>query len=162
MKAKIINVGSSNILLSGSKKDMLKALEVLSTLPLTGKEAEDRLKIQDAIDEHNLKCDILYNGNSVWSFKRVIKDFLKILKSDGEYELTDYLYHFFIHCCGSIAHYDKIGWQSVYPTKENVIAFCFKNEYGKDILSWQPHWATDRKRICEEILKLCHKHGGER
>lgn len=52
----------------GSSREIEEAKLVL--LKIQGleemKEGEARLKIQDAISEHNLKADILYDGNTVY------------------------------------------------------------------------------------------------
>lgn len=139
----------------GSKKEVKRAWEVLVALPLTGSEREDRLIIQKAIDEDKLKATIIYDGNIVWSFDRLIKDFKTALGSKNSgYKLSDYLYKFFSLACGSIAHYDKEGWISVYPTKGDLKQFCMKNEFGIDILTHQPGWASDRQRICREMLNI--------
>lgn len=158
--------GKFKISVYSSKSNIETAIKILNTLTLIGNEYQDRLTIQNAIDKHKVKASILYAGNSVYSFDRVIKDFKRALNSkpckmteygNGDYDLTDYLYDFLSLACGSIAHFNKYGWIGTYPTKQDLKDFCFRNEFGQDILNEQPHWASDRQRIAKEILGICKK-----
>lgn len=141
----------------GSRKDIDEARKLLLAIPEIDvmKESEARISVQNMIDQNGVKADILYDGNTVWSFKKTIRDFKKVLKSGSTHErLTDRLYKFFSLCCGTIAHYDRYGWCCVYPDVESLRQLLMKNEFGSPVLEYQPHWATDRKRIIEEMKKL--------
>ena len=85
-------------------------------------ESQARIKIQETIDNENIKADILFDGNSVWSKKKIIRDIKKI-KKYGMNRLTDYLYKFLSLSCGSIAHYNKYGWIECYPTLQDLRNF---------------------------------------
>lgn len=52
-------------IVSTTSEERSRAEAILSKLPLTGDEEKDRLTIQSAIDEHDIKASILYNGNRV-------------------------------------------------------------------------------------------------
>ena len=156
--------GKCGINVYGNRREIGEARTVLDGLALTGDEHKDRLVIQAAIDQHKVKASILYDGNTVWSYDRVIRDFKRALRSgpskvteygNGDYNLTDYLYDFLSQACGSIAHFNKYGWIGTYPTKEDLKGFCRFNEFGKDILSDQPNWASDGQRIAKAILEMC-------
>lgn len=158
--------GKFKIAIYGNSKEIADTEKILNTLRLTGEEYHDRLKIQRAIDEHKIKADILYDGNNIWSFDRVIRDFKRALNSkpskmseygNGEWDMTDYLYKFLSLECGSIAHFNKYGWIGSYPAKKDLKQFCLKNEFGQDILTHQPIWASDRQRIAREMLKFCNQ-----
>lgn len=110
------------------------------------KEGEIRPLISSLIDSENIKASILYDGNSVWSKKRILKDIRRV-KKNGMGALTDYLYDFFNLCCGSIAHYNKFGWIDVYPTISALKAFFVRNEYGESVYNHVPAWKTDVKDI---------------
>jgi len=147
----------------GSQKDIEEAERNLDVLNLTGNEYQDRLTIQEAIDQHKIKADILYDGNTVYSFDKVIKHFKRALKSkpspiseygNGDYNLTDYLYDFLSLACGSIAHFNKYGWIGTYPRKQDLKNFCKRNEFGQDIVTYQPYWAGDRIKIAKELLAI--------
>lgn len=162
----------------GSKKDVEKAEDILSRIPDLDvlNEENARLKIQDAIDRYNLKASILYDGNGVWSRKRIIRNLKQILKHGtlyradkpkyipigsmlriptiGDAWLSDYFYKFLSLCCGSIAHYNKSGWIAEYPTVDDLRDFFKKNEYGKPVKEDIPFWKTDAKRIVEDIETL--------
>ena len=145
------------IVAHGSRKDIDEARKFLLSISKIGvlNESEARISIQNMIDQNRIKADILYDGNTVWSFKKTIRDFKKVLKSDSTHNsLTDYLYRFFSLCCGTIAHYDRYGWCCVYPDVESLRQLLMKNEFGSPVLEYQPHWATDRKRIIEEMKKV--------
>jgi len=152
-----MNLKIEKITIYGSKKDVEFAQKtLLQSLPMElFKENESiaRLKIQSLIDEFNFKVAITWNGNTVWSKKKILKD-LKRIMHKGMDALTDHLYGFFNLCCGSIAHYNKQGWICEYPNLEALRNFFYKNEYGHGVLEWQPWWTTDRIEIIKEVYKM--------
>lgn len=125
---------------------LLKNIPDLPTLT----EAQARIKIQEVIDSGNLKVDILFDGNSVWSKKKIIRD-IKRIKKHGMKKLTDYLYKFLSLSCGSIAHYNKYGWIACYPTIQDLRNFFRRNEFGERVLSHIPVWKTDAITIVREV-----------
>ena len=50
-------------IVSTTSEERSRAEAILSKLPLTGDEEKERLTIQSALDEHDIKASILYNGN---------------------------------------------------------------------------------------------------
>jgi len=158
--------GKHKIAVYGSSKDIEIATQLLDTLKLTGTEGVDRTLIQEVIDSNNIKADILYDGNGVWSYKKVIRDFKRALNSkpcqeseygSGDYSLTDYLYRFLHLCCGSIAHYNKYGWIGTYPAKTDLRGFILNNEFGRNVYDYQPLWKRDCKRITAELMKISER-----
>jgi len=162
----------------GHKKEKKTAKEILSSIPNLArmKEPEARLKIQDAIDEYDLKVAILVNGNTIWSQKRILRNLAQIIKhgtlygekrvrwiplgstlhmpatpADFKPVLSKYFYSFLTSCCGSIAHYNIYGWIHHYPTVDYLKKFFQRNEFGKPVRDWIPGWYTDAKRIVDEI-----------
>ena len=157
----------------GHEKEAAK--EVLSRIPdLTQMtEPEARLKIQDAIDEHNLKSEVCVNGNTVWSKKKILRNLDRIMKHGtlyyrvkpryalignilkipvgGKTVLSKYFYKFLSLTCGSIAHYDIHGWILQYPTVDHLKKFFMRNEFGKRVLDDIPWRMSDVRRIVEEI-----------
>lgn len=128
---------------------------VLGPLNLTGQEGRDRLIIQEAIDNGQIPFKVLYDGNSVYGFKDTVKQFKAIFKRGNLEKMSNKAYEFLHLCCGSIAHYNKQGWIWEYDNSaDRLRAFFRRNEYGSDIVSDQSEWATDRVRICEELLKM--------
>ena len=81
---------------------LLKTIPDLPTLT----ESQARLRLQDCLDNENIKATILFSGNSVWSKKKILRDIKKV-KVYGMKSLSDYLYKFLSLSCGSIAHYNK-------------------------------------------------------
>ena len=125
---------------------LLKNIPDLPTLS----ESQARLHIQECIDFENIKTEILFDGNSVWSKKKILRDIKKI-KKYGMKKLTDYLYKFLSLSCGSIAHYNKYGWISCYPTIHDLRNFFRRNEFGERVLTYLPIWKTDAHIIVREI-----------
>lgn len=166
------------ITIIGSSQEVASAFSLLLTIPelLVKNECEARLLIQDLIDKHRIKATIMFDGNTVWSKDRIIRNLKQIIEAGtlyngkkpayipigsmlrmhcvGECILSDYFYSFLNLYCGSIAHYNKQGWVTEYPTLEDLRAFFQKNEYGKRVLHDIPGRFTDAKRIVEEIEKL--------
>jgi len=137
----------------GSSNNCIQAEIVLTKnipqLP-TLSESQARLKIQECIDYENIKADILFDGNSVWSKKKIIRDVKKV-KKYGMKKLSNYLYKFLSLCCGSIAHYNKFGWISSYPTVQDLRNFFRRNEFGERVLNHLPIWKTDAQVIVKEV-----------
>ena len=113
-------------------------------------ESQARLKLQETIDSENIKADILFDGNSVWSKKKILRDIRKV-KKQGMQKLSNYLYQFLHLGCGSIAHYNKYGWISTYPTVSHLRQFFQRNEFGERVLYHLPTWKTDAQVIVKEI-----------
>lgn len=168
---------NGKISIYGNKRDIARAITKLDGLPNLNelREPEARLKIQDLIDMENLKADILFDGNTVWSKKRIIRNLKFTMKEgvlgyagyipmgsilrmpsmeNGKPILSDYFYKFLHLDCGSIAHYNIAGWIAEYPTIDDLKEFFMKNEYGKRVLDDIPHWMTDAKRIVREIEEI--------
>lgn len=116
-------------------------------------EPQARIELQSLIDTENLKADILFRGNGVYSFDKIIKDVRRV-KKNGMEAMTNRLYKFLHLCCGSIAHYNKQGWIETYPTIEDLRNFFRSNEFGQRVLDYIPSWKTDVKRIVKEIESI--------
>lgn len=167
----------AQIRIIGGKKDVDKAEQCLKTIPdlESLEESKVRLVIQKLIEDNDLKASILFDGNSVWNSKPIIANLRRIMvhgtlyngkkpryipigsmlrmPAVGECILSDYFYDFLHLCCGSIAHYNKQGWVTEYPTVEDLKAFFMKNEFGHRVLDDIPGWETDVKRIVEMIMQ---------
>ena len=137
----------------GNKQQIQQAeiilLKNIPDLPVLS-ESSARIKLQEAIDYENIRADILFDGNSVWSKKKILRDIKKI-KKYGMQKLSDYLYKFLSLSCGSIAHYNKYGWIATYPTIQDLRNFFRKNEFGERVLTHLPVWKTDAQRIVEAV-----------
>jgi hypothetical protein len=113
--------------------------------------------IQGILDNLNVNLKnltVLYDGNSVYSKEKIIKSFKRLVKNYTFDNFSDTLYKFFSLACGSIAHYNRMGWFDIYDTPDKLKAFIKRNEYGQDIVNYQPHWAVDRIAITKEMAKL--------
>jgi len=167
-----------NITIYGSPKQVEKAKKALSAIKGLAEmsEGEARLQIQAKIDQERLEAVILYDGNTVWSRDKIIRNLKQIIKAGtlyrdgqprhisigrtlrlpagGRPRLTKYFYSFLTLSCGSIAHYNIQGWIAEYPTIEDLRGFFLKNEFGKRVLDSIPVWKTDARKIVEEIERL--------
>ena len=135
-------------------KQSIEQTEIILTknipeLP-TLSESQARIKIQEVIDHENVRASILFDGNSVWSKKKIIRDIKKI-KKYGMKKLSNYLYKFLSLSCGSIAHYNKFGWIACYPTLSDLRNFFRRNEFGERVLRYIPIWKTDAQVIVKSI-----------
>ena len=128
----------------GSRQEIDHAKLWLVGLALTEVESTDRLVIQDCIDTHKLKASILYNGNGVYPYNKIMEEYKKLLKLWVR-SLSDYLYKF-LSLQWTIAHYNKQGWIETYPRLDDV----------KEILltATVPSWKTDVQRILDWLLSL--------
>ena len=143
---------SNKITLYGSAAEIAEAKRVLNDIKLSGNESDDRLLLQREVVD-NVKVDILYDGNSVYSKTKLLKQFKTLLKL-GMGSLSSDLYRFFINSCGSIALYNKAGWINEYPDLHALRQFFICNEFGQSVLQHQPSWATDRIEIVKEMMRM--------
>jgi len=94
---------------------------------------------------------ILYDGNSVWDVKRLVKQFKTFVKYYDYEHFPKYLYEFFHLQCGSIAHYNKAGWLGMYPDLDSLKEFFKRNEYGRTVQNYPPEWHYDA-RLAVELM----------
>ncbi len=97
---------------------------------------------------------ILYDGNSIWDVKRLIKQFKTFVKYYDYEHFTKYLYEFFHLQCGSIAHYNKAGWFQTYPTLEDLKEFFGSNEYGTAVENNPPSWHYDARQATGQMATI--------
>lgn len=150
-----IHKNSKTIRLSGNKAIVEKEKNIIENLELTGNESVDRLIIQKSIDDNKIKSSILYDGNTVYPFEKIVKAYRKLQKSDSLENLTKEMYHFFMYACGDIAHYDMGGYKCYYD-------FSFRrleNELMKNC--WTSSRFSDIDKIFKE-LKIGNQYFKER
>ncbi len=137
----------------GNQYDVNSAQEIMPDVSQMS-EGDARIRIQATIDHFKLNATILYGGNTVWSFDRIIRDFKRVLKADSTEKMTKNLYQFFSLCCGTIAHFSREGWATVYPDKAALQKMFLGNEFGKRVLDDIPRWKTDAIKIVSEMETL--------
>jgi len=119
------------------------------------KEAEVRRRLLPFVEQTlGPKEWILYDGNTVWDVKRLMKQFKVFVKDYSANKFTDYLYEFFHLQCGSIAHYNKFGWLSVYPGISSFKQFFNRNEYGERVKDYPPAWHYDARLATGQMHKI--------
>lgn len=128
MNKEELNINGKRVTLYGTPSIIEKEKSIIKNLELTGNENNDRLTLQKCIDENKLKSDISYEGNTVYPFKKIVKEYRKLQKSGSLENLTKEMYHFFMYACGDIAHYDLGGFKAYY----NCSFFALENTLLKD------------------------------
>ena len=150
---------NKKIAIYGTTKTIAEAETVLDTLEdLEGEivsfrlhnEGAIRLKIQDAIDTHNIKSGILVDGNTVYPYKKTIKQYEQLKKSGKLEKMTDFFYNF-LHLNFDIAHYSKNGYVWHYDND-----FAAMRKAVLDNAS-TPQWRTDVQRILNHIRFLTNE-----
>ncbi len=136
---------NKRINLYGNKAVIEKEKSIIENLELTGFEDEDRLIIQKCIDENKLKSDILYDGNTVYPFEKIVKEYRKLQRDYSLEKLSNDMYHFFMNACGDIAHYDKSGYRYYY--NDSIVEL--ENRFLKN--SFITSRFTDVDRIFKEL-----------
>lgn len=140
-----IIIKNRKINLYGSKAIIEKEKPIIENLKLVGLEDKDRLIIQKCIDENKLKSDILYEGNTVYPFEKIVKEYRKLQKDYSLDKLTNYMYGFFMYACGDIAHYDKTGYRCYY--NDSIVEL--ENRFLKNTYTAQRF--SDIDRIFKEL-----------
>ena len=114
MNNKEIVKNSKIIKVYGNKATIEKAIKFLEQLNLNGNEDNDRLLIQECIDNNKLGARISYEGKTIYSFNKIVKMY-KSLQKDGTLEnLNNDMYDFLMNACEDIAHYDLSGYKIHY------------------------------------------------
>lgn len=90
-----IIINNRRINLYGSKAIIEKEKPIIENLKLVGLEDKDRLIIQKCIDENKLKSNILYDGNTVYPFEKIVKEYRRLQRDYSLEKLSNDLYHFF-------------------------------------------------------------------
>lgn len=140
----------------GTRKQIAEVeLMIIQQLPSIKdmNQADARYHLQVMIDAQSVKADLLFRGNGVWSYNKTIEHFERVVEN-GMDHLSEHLYQFFSLCCGTIAHYSRLGWIDVYPDMEALRRLFRRNEFGERVLKHVPTWKTDVKRIVAEMEKL--------
>lgn len=138
MNSLTIKKNSKEIRLYGSSSIIEKEKDIIDNLNLTGHEAEDRLIIQQCIDNNNLKSNILYDGNTVYPFNKIVKLYKKLQKEGNLNSMNKEIYHFFMSACGDIAYYDMGGYicnynNSIINLEETFLKDCKINSRFTDV-----------------------------
>lgn len=139
-----INKNGSVITLYGNKSVIESEKNILEGLDLTGIESKDRLIIQQCMDTKKFKSDILYNGNSVYSLNKIVKEYRKLQKTGTLENLSKTLYNFFTLACGDIAHYNIDCYKDYYnydlkKLEENLLRYSTSGRF------------TDRDNIFKKL-----------
>jgi len=149
-----------HLVLFGTKKDVQQSLqylkdEIAACLGIDhAREGEARIMIQNLMEQKLVTADVLLNGNSVYNKTKILRNIRMMVRHEKMSLMTNYTYEFLSNACGSIAHWNKAGWISFYPTIAAFRDFFIKNEYGKRVLESRPAWATDRVEIIKEIESI--------
>ena len=141
-----LNKNNKRITFFGSNNVIVSDKNIIDNLPLTGNESNDRILIQKCIDNNNLKSEILYEGNTIYSFKKIVKEYRNLQKNGTLDKLTNKMYLFFTNACGDIAHYNINGFRDYY---NNSLENLESKLLGRD--TFIPRWCSDLDRIFKEL-----------
>ena len=140
-----IIINNKRIYLYGSKAIIEKEKPIIESLKLTGIENKDRLILQNCIDGNKLKSAVLYEGNTVYPFEKIVKEYRKLQRDYSLEKLSNDMYHFFMNACGDIAHYDKTGYRYYY--NDSIVEL--ENRFLKN--SYTASRFSDVDRIFKEL-----------
>lgn len=142
---KTLTIKNKRISIYGSRRDIDAAVVVLNDVApvLTGDEPVDRLLLQRVIDDNDVKADILYDGNTVYSTKYVGK--LKALKKKNSLNSLSNEMYSFLTSHWDYAHYDKNGFINDYLTFSNWL-----NTRNGIYELRVPSWYTDLQNILNQ------------
>lgn len=137
---------NKRIRMYGSKSVLEEEKNIVDNLPLTGEEGKDRLIIQQCIDDEKLKSSILYDGNTVLPFNKIVNEYRNLQKDGTLTKMSERMYNFFHLDCGDIAHYDIGGYRAYY---NNSLKRLEAEVLSQD--PFVPGWHTDLDRIFKEL-----------
>jgi len=137
---------NKRIKIYGSNSILEEEKSIIDSLPLTGNEGKDRLIIQQCIDDKGIKSNILYDGNTVLPFNKIVNEYRKLQKDGTLTKMSERMYNFFHLHCGDIAHYSISGYRANYNNS--------LKQLESQILSQEqfvPGWHTDLDKIFKEL-----------
>ena len=131
-----------------SSESALDAYIKTAELRISGYRLEDegklRLKIQELIDRGLIKATVLVDGNYVYPYQKIIREYDRLRKSGSIAKMTKSFY-LFLTMNFDIAHYHKQGFINYYRGD-----FEFMKHEILDNAS-TPYWHTDVRRILDYI-----------
>jgi hypothetical protein len=108
-------------------------------------EGEIRSLLQEKLDENKFDFEddfVLVEGNSVWSYKMIMKEIKAIKKADSTSGITGYFYKF-MNLNFTSAEGNMRGWMVEYPSFDKVVKLLSNSDV--------PDWKTDVAKILTEI-----------
>ena len=141
MPSKEIVIKNSKITLCGSNSQITKTENLIVALDLIGDERIDRLAIQKALDDSTGNARVLYDGNTVYPLKSLLKELLRMRKTGSILKMSNKMYEF-MSLNFDIAHYNKQGYIYTYNG-------CFNEMYNatKHQMKTTPMWQSDVRNI---------------
>jgi len=146
-------IRNEKIVIYGSQKDIVAAEAIIDTIDgleaqLIGdrlvNEGAVRLKLQNALDVYGVKATILVDGNTVYPFAKIVKQY-EMLKLRGTLEKMSNEFYEFLSINFDIAHYNKSGYIETY---NNDFATLKREIIDKATTSGR---YTDVQRILDHI-----------
>ena len=134
----------NKIRIIGDANQIKRGMELFKDIDQSDHEGKNRLIIQDIIDTYNFKGTVLYDGNTVRSYKKTIKAF-EDLFNKGLTAFNKYHYSFMMNVVGTIAHYDINWWLATYDMHQ--VKQLIHN-------ATRPSRATDTKQILDWLKQL--------
>lgn len=156
--------GNRKLAIYGTKKAIEAARQMLDDIPdldteISGyrfaREWKLRLQIQDAMERGTTKASILVDGNLVYPYGIILKEFRRLKNSGSLEKMTDRFYKF-LHLNFDIAHYDKGGYIYTY----NNDFYLMYNRVLAEAST--PDWHTDIQRILDAIWEEMGEKGDRR
>lgn len=156
--------GNKKLAIYGTKKAIEEAKQMLDAIPdldmeMSGyrfaREGKLRLQIQDAMERGTTKASILVDGNTVYPYGIILKEFRRLKKSGGLEKMTDRFYQF-LHLNFDIAHYNKGGYIDTY---NNDFHLMYDQVLAR---ASTPAWHTDIQRILDAIWEETEEKGDRR
>lgn len=156
--------GNKKLAIYGTKKAIEEAKQMLDAIPdldmeMSGyrfaREGKLRLQIQDAMERGTTKASILVDGNTVYPYGIILKEFRRLKKSGSLEKMTDRFYQF-LHLNFDIAHYNKGGYIDTY---NNDFHLMYDQVLAR---ASTPAWHTDIQRILDAIWEETEERGGRR
>ena len=146
---------NKKIAIHGSEKEIDAAIRMLDSIPGLdmeeggfgfAREGHLRLQIQDMMERMPIKATILVDGNTVYPYGIIIKEFRR-LKEAGTLQKMSKRFYEFLYLNFDIAHSDKYGYITTYNNR-------FKNMYDSVLAKGKVHipgWHTDLQKILDTI-----------
>ena len=156
---------NKKIAIYGSNTEIVAAIQMLDSIPdldteMLGyrlvREGNLRLQIQKAMERTPVKATRLVDGNTVYPYGPIIKEFRMLRKSGALEKMSDRFYEF-LYLNFDIAHYNKLGYIAAYG---NSFQRMYYSVLAKGKAS-TPGWHTDVQRILDTIWEEMKEDGNK-
>lgn len=142
------------IYIYGSAKEIQEAVQMLDSIFDLHTEVSNngwlkdegalRLQIQEAMERHPVKAKFAVDGNAVYPYSKILREYRRLQRSGSLAGMSDVFYRF-LYPNFDLAHYNRQGFIDYYDGDFYRMKAAILDN------AWVPAWYADLRRILDVI-----------